>query len=622
MEKDERHYRSLQSSFGLVIFLVFIVLTVAVSAILFTSVENSIFSQFDEKMDSTTITVTHSAILADKGLILYEKAYDQQLEDAFVPFLAAYNQSGGNPAAIDLDALKAEMERSDWEIDLYIINEAGVIEYTTFEPDKGFDFSTFPTFCSSITRIREGDTFVADRVCSSLAVPETGKKYAYMPTPDHKYLLELSFTSEKFMEGRKDFPYTAITKMLMGDESAIREVSVFDITYRQLAGHGTSAQGDTLTHVKQVYADKVGFDVVDRENETITRYIYIDLENDEYPSSSQMDLVGEIVFSTLPLHESINSLLFYVVILCLLGVGIGVFFAYYVSYYMTRPVKAIIADVDYIAEGHLDHPIQEARSAETENLRRSVNILVERLKCEIQRLKKTSSELDSELKRTQEVEKALMNANRKLGLLSGITRHDLLNQIRALSMISALLKEEIGCEKKAEQPLRIMDDVITTMENQITFTREYHALGSKTAEWMNVGSLVAEVAEVPDFHHISTEITTGSLEVFADPLLKRVIYNLFDNAVRHGGGVTRMTVSFREEEDGGLLVFEDDGSGVPDHMKDKIFWKKIGKNTGYGLFLVREILSITGMSIRESGKKGIGARFEIRVPHEFYLFKN
>lgn len=212
MEKDERHYRSLQSSFGLVIFLVFIVLTVAVSAILFTSVENSIFSQFDEKMDSTTITVTHSAILADKGLILYEKAYDQQLEDAFVPFLAAYNQSGGNPAAIDLDALKAEMERSDWEIDLYIINEAGVIEYTTFEPDKGFDFSTFPTFCSSITRIREGDTFVADRVCSSLAVPETGKKYAYMPTPDHKYLLELSFTSEKFMEGRKDFPYTAITK--------------------------------------------------------------------------------------------------------------------------------------------------------------------------------------------------------------------------------------------------------------------------------------------------------------------------------------------------------------------------------------------------------------------------
>ena len=442
-----------------------------------------------------------------------------------------------------------------------------------------------------------------------------------MPTPDHRYLLELSFRSASFMEGRKDFPYTAISDMLMEDDSALRAVSIFDVTYRRIAGHGASAQGETLTNVKKVYADHSEFDVIDKQNETITRYLYIDLENDEYPSSSQMNLVAEIVFSTKPLNDSINLLLFNVVVLCLLGVGLGVFFAYYVSYFLTRPVKAIIADVDYIAEGHLDHPIQEARSVETENLRRSVNILVERLKSEIERLKQTSGELDSELKRTQEVEWALMNANRKLGLLSGITRHDILNQIRALTMISTLLKEQMGNEKTAEQPLRIMDDVISTMENQITFTREYEALGSKTAEWMNIGSLVTEVAEGADFRHMTTEITTGSLEVFADPLLKRVIYNLFDNAVRHGEKVTRMTVSFREENEGGLLIFEDDGSGVPEHMKEKIFWKKTGKNTGYGLYLVQEILSITDMSIRECGKKGIGARFEIRVNDEFYRFE-
>lgn len=624
MDENEIHRRSLQSSFGLVIFLIFIVLTVSVSAILYTSVEKNIVDQFEEQMDDTAVAITQSANLADKGLILYEKAYEQQIEEAFVPFLDAYANSGGNPSEIDLEALKRGMEHSDWEMDLYIINESGVIEYTTFEPDQGFDFKTIPKFYSSITKIREGDSFSADRVCTSLADPGIGKKYCYMPTPDHRYLLEISLTSESFMEGRKIFPYTAITDMLISDDSALRSVSVFDITYRRLAGHGASAEGGTLDAVKQVYRDQGIFDVVDTKNETITRYLFIDLENDEYPASSQMDLVAEMVFTTKGLHESLSLLLINVIVLSLLGVGIGVFFAYYISYYLTRPVRAIISDIDYIADGHLDHPIREARSSETENLRRSVNVLVQRLKSEISMLKETSGELDHELKRKQEVEDALVSANRKLGLLSGITRHDVLNQIRALNMISTLLREAIGNEKKGEQPLRIMNDVIATMEDQISFTREYEALGSKTAEWMNIAKLVTDVAETPDFRHITTEITTGSLEVFGDPLLKRVVYNLFDNAVRHGESVTRMTVSFEKgggEGDYGLLIFADDGCGVAETMKEKIFWKKTGKNTGYGLFLVQEILSITGMKIRETGKKGTGARFEIQVPGEFYRFE-
>lgn len=624
MDKDEIHRRSLQSSFGLVIFLIFIALTVSVSAILYTSVEKNITNQFEEQMDDTAVAITQSANLADKGLILYEKAYDQQLKEGFVPFLDAYADSGGNPSEMDLDALKRGMEHSDWEIDLYIINESGVIEYTTFAPDQGFDFKTLPVFYSSITKIREGDNFSADRVCASLADPGIGKKYCYMPTPDHRYLLEISLTSASFIEGRKVFPYTAITDMLISDDSALRSVSVFDVTCRRLAGHGASAEGETRDAVKQVYRDHAAFDVVDTTNETITRYLFIDLENDEYPASSQMDLVAEMVFTTKPLNDSLNLLLFNVIVLCMLGVGIGVFAAYYISSYLTRPLNAIISDVDYIADGHLDHPIQEARSAETENLRRSVNVLVERLKREIARLKHTSDELDHELKRKQEVENALVSANRKLGLLSGITRHDIMNQIRALTMISTLLREVIGNDREGEQPLRIMDDVIATMEDQISFTREYEALGSMTAEWMNIAELVTDVAENPDFRHITTEITTGSLEVFGDPLLKRVVYNLFDNAVRHGESVTRMTVSFENgtgEGDYGLLVFADDGCGVAETMKERIFWKKTGKNTGYGLFLVQEILSITGMSIRETGKKGFGARFEIRVPAEFYRFE-
>lgn len=64
------------------------------------------------------------------------------------------------------------------------------------------------------------------------------------------------------------------------------------------------------------------------------------------------------------------------------------------------------------------------------------------------------------------------------------------------------------------------------------------------------------------------------------------------------------------------IVWEDNGTGIPDEEKEQIFHRGYGKNTGLCLFLVREILSITGMMITETGSFGTGARFEIRVPPE------
>lgn len=50
-------------------------------------------------------------------------------------------------------------------------------------------------------------------------------------------------------------------------------------------------------------------------------------------------------------------------------------------------------------------------------------------------------------------------------------------------------------------------------------------------------------------------------------------------------------------------------------MKKAIFEKGVGKNTGLGLFLIRSILSITGLEIDEIGVEGEGARFIITIPH-------
>jgi signal transduction histidine kinase len=124
-----------------------------------------------------------------------------------------------------------------------------------------------------------------------------------------------------------------------------------------------------------------------------------------------------------------------------------------------------------------------------------------------------------------------------------------------------------------------------------------------------------------DVKNVPLDIFTDGLEIFADPWLKKVFFNLIDNTLRHAEHETRITVSYRESEDGLDLLFEDNGVGIPVDEKEKIFERGYGKNTGYGLFMAREILAITGLTIRETGELGKGACFVIHAPKRVYRFR-
>ena len=104
-------------------------------------------------------------------------------------------------------------------------------------------------------------------------------------------------------------------------------------------------------------------------------------------------------------------------------------------------------------------------------------------------------------------------------------------------------------------------------------------------------------------------------------MLEKVFFNLLDNAVRHGGHVTEIRVSTHYAKNDLVIVWEDNGIGVAAGDKDRIFEQGFGKNTGLGMFLTREILSLTGITITENGEPGKGARFEIRVPKGMYRVK-
>ncbi len=211
-------------------------------------------------------------------------------------------------------------------------------------------------------------------------------------------------------------------------------------------------------------------------------------------------------------------------------------------------------------------------------------------------------------------ELALSQANRKIGLLTSITRHDLLNKLMAVGSYLELSRE-LATDPTQREYLDRQLDAVNAMGQQIAFTREYEQLGAKAPAWQYVGSVINRIRNQVDFHGVSLTCSTGPLEVYADPMLEKVFYNLFDNAVTYGGaGLSEITVSCHQSGEDMVIMVEDNGAGIPQEDKSEIFERGVGKNTGLGLFLSREILAITVITIEETGEPGRGARFGIRVP--------
>lgn len=64
-----------------------------------------------------------------------------------------------------------------------------------------------------------------------------------------------------------------------------------------------------------------------------------------------------------------------------------------------------------------------------------------------------------------------------------------------------------------------------------------------------------------------------------------------------------------------IIGVKDNGIGIPVAMKKTIFEKAVGKNTVFGLFLLRSILSITCLDIDETGIEGEDAKFIITISY-------
>jgi PAS domain S-box-containing protein len=212
-------------------------------------------------------------------------------------------------------------------------------------------------------------------------------------------------------------------------------------------------------------------------------------------------------------------------------------------------------------------------------------------------------------------------ANRKLNLFSGVIRHDAMNQLTAAFGYADLIRGEIAVDSDAALYLNSLEKALDNIHEQITFTKSISMLGSEDPAWQPFSRLIEKSTEETGFRNIQLNNFPEGLNILGDNLFYRIYSVLFENALRHSENPdVSITIGFREDDNYAVMSISDDGCGVPDEKKNLIFEKGFGEGTGLGLFLVKELLLMHNMQVRECGVYGNGCNFEILMPKGRYKF--
>jgi signal transduction histidine kinase len=211
-------------------------------------------------------------------------------------------------------------------------------------------------------------------------------------------------------------------------------------------------------------------------------------------------------------------------------------------------------------------------------------------------------------------------ANEKLTVLGSITRHDALNRLAVVLGRLELIKqrtEEHAIRKHLEESLTSAKAVQSIIE----FTGEYQNIGVAGPVWVDVEESFREAVRDVDHDAVTVDSEARGLEVLADEMFTKVLANLVDNSLRHGVRVGNVRLDHEIRDEGLVLVYTDDGIGLTEEEKANLFRRGFGKHTGLGMYLSKEILLFTGLTISETGTPGKWVRFEIVVPKGKYRLK-
>ncbi len=320
----------------------------------------------------------------EEGLRIFDDSLNVRMEESFPLFLAEYERAGGEPAKMDLEAVKAVIGQ---DMELYVIDGNATIIATTYGPDLGLHFRDYaPYFADYLDRIRSSDGIHPDRVVAARTTGEM-MKYAYYPTPDHQYILELGLTVEKVPVASFGYLDQELIGQVERTNPYLVKARVFDSTIRERINDTSVEIADPAlkAFLAGVLANRTSVTIIDETPGIATRYLFVDLGNDNY--GSDLSRIIELTYSDQPIREALASSISFYLSLGVMALVACVFLAVVSMRSLTRPIGKMVDDVNTIAGGDLDHPLTPPFGEEMLVLEQSISEMVARLKTMITELR-------------------------------------------------------------------------------------------------------------------------------------------------------------------------------------------------------------------------------------------
>lgn len=221
----------------------------------------------------------------------------------------------------------------------------------------------------------------------------------------------------------------------------------------------------------------------------------------------------------------------------------------------------------------------------------------------------------------KEREERLESQRDTLDMLNQVLRHDIRNDLQQVLAYADLLADQVEDVDTSylEKIHRNGEDAIELTNTAREITEVLYAEEERTKR-VDLGKILeGEIDNLRDSYsqavvHVDDPISNAV--VLADDLLDSVFRNLLKNAVGHNDKeIPEITVSTEEREANVEIRIEDNGPGISDDMKEKIFEKGEkdtgSRGTGIGLYLVQTLVDNYGGEVWIEDNDPTGAVFVV-----------
>ncbi|MCV6638541.1 response regulator [Candidatus Albibeggiatoa sp. nov. NOAA] len=597
--------------------LLIIPMMIAMSVFDYLNAKYDLENAYELLQKQTENNILNAIRLVDSGYSVLDQFLSHDMQTKFKPFIKAYERADRDPSKMDLEALKAQL---GGKMDLYLINQEGIVEYTTYPQDLNLNFKEkTPEFYKVLQDIFATGRF-ADGDFGTEARTGVFRKYAYMPTPDRKYVLEFGLVSDEFSRLIGELDLTKITSRLRTINPTLDKVRIFSQHGHVIGSEkGKQASETVVSIVKSVYETKTPYEYYNSQRKSLTRYLFLNLKKEN--SASDPSKVIELTYNTKLVDQGLERIATFHTFLGIIAILLSILFTFLISAWITYPIRRIVRSVNLIAQGDLYHPIEVKTNNELKLLKQSITIMVnnllkymkqveqqnENLK-ELDRLKddflsNTSHELRTPINGIIGIAESMLDGvagklppkaveNLSMIVFSGRRLANLVNDILDFSKLK---HKSIALQIRPIE-VKVLADVVITLSQPL--------IGKKPIELVN--SIEQDIIVDADENRV-----------------QQILHNLLGNAVKFTDE-GQVDVSASQFSEGWLMIsVTDTGLGIPREKLSTVFnpfeqadgsiSREFG-GTGLGLSITKQLVELHGGEIRIQSTEGHGTRVSFTLP--------